>query len=753
MSGRTVTSQLIVSLIDGVTGPAGKAGAALKRLQGIATASTSGALTRSVARVGGAMTQFRESLYGPAGIAAALAGHQMFEAQVSYETSMNRIKATSRASAQELAHLRDVINDLAIKYPKKRAEIAEGALQLFKSGKNVHEVMGALEPTLTAALATEQTIGHSGETLTDIVFGMGLRATNAKEAMEAFTQVADVSVVAANAFNQTYDLFVSGMAKAAPIARITGMTLRDVATVVGVLADEGFKGEQGGTAFASSILRLGNQTKKARAQLAGAKLDLSEFIHATKDIKNLGGKTLADVIQEEMGVDATALIPQFDRILKDPKINENGTLLGRELQKAIAEGLAMDANSPNIEKGREAVDTFLRGSMSKMDIHGIFKYLAEHEADKNLALMGELFGKNHAPKMIALINAYRQGLYDNRNKLIGEREHGAAQAYADTLQEGLPGALHRLASAWDHMGEVLFVNTGLIDHISGAFERLRGTLAALRDANLAILTALGYGMAGLLSAGAAAIAFDVLKIAATGLRLAFVALTSPIGLVVAGLAAIAYFKWDAIKAGWQDFSSGFSTGFWDNLKIPDSVGQSWERLKHDIADISGSKLDLPSWRELGETLGGTVARGVNMLASAFEYVCSGISKAIGLAKSAVVAFEAVGNIRLGGGANDIGRGPPKGFSGARASGGPVSGGNAYLVGERGPEMFVPSSSGGIVPNGKLGGGGTKVELSVVNHIHGASDPASTAAEITRRIEVRINELFRGAQADVGLTWA
>jgi len=41
-------------------------------------------------------------------------------------------------------------------------------------------------------------------------------------------------------------------------------------------------------------------------------------------------------------------------------------------------------------------------------------------------------------------------------------------------------------------------------------------------------------------------------------------------------------------------------------------------------------------------------------------------------------------------------------SGARAEGGPVSAGTAYVVGERGPEMFVPDTSGRIVPNGAGG---------------------------------------------------
>jgi len=43
------------------------------------------------------------------------------------------------------------------------------------------------------------------------------------------------------------------------------------------------------------------------------------------------------------------------------------------------------------------------------------------------------------------------------------------------------------------------------------------------------------------------------------------------------------------------------------------------------------------------------------------------------------------------------------FRGARAMGGPVSGGSSYLVGERGVEIFTPSSSGMITPNSAIGG--------------------------------------------------
>ena len=48
------------------------------------------------------------------------------------------------------------------------------------------------------------------------------------------------------------------------------------------------------------------------------------------------------------------------------------------------------------------------------------------------------------------------------------------------------------------------------------------------------------------------------------------------------------------------------------------------------------------------------------------------------------------------------------FFGAKADGGPVKAGGSYIVGEKGPEMFTPKTSGMIVPNNALGGSTTVV---------------------------------------------
>lgn len=70
--------------------------------------------------------------------------------------------------------------------------------------------------------------------------------------------------------------------------------------------------------------------------------------------------------------------------------------------------------------------------------------------------------------------------------------------------------------------------------------------------------------------------------------------------------------------------------------------------------------------------------------------------------SAFAGAIGVGGAGAGAGAGGGGGGSIP-IGGKRALGGPVTAGTPYLVGERGPELFVPGSNGGIVPNNRLAG--------------------------------------------------
>jgi hypothetical protein len=70
----------------------------------------------------------------------------------------------------------------------------------------------------------------------------------------------------------------------------------------------------------------------------------------------------------------------------------------------------------------------------------------------------------------------------------------------------------------------------------------------------------------------------------------------------------------------------------------------------------------------------------------------------------------------------------------KAIGGSVGKNRPYMVGEQGPELFIPGGSGTIIPNRNLssgGGGGGPINISV--DARGASDPAAVRAQVQQGI--------------------
>jgi len=84
------------------------------------------------------------------------------------------------------------------------------------------------------------------------------------------------------------------------------------------------------------------------------------------------------------------------------------------------------------------------------------------------------------------------------------------------------------------------------------------------------------------------------------------------------------------------------------------------------------------------------------------------------------------NTFLGGGASRfLGSGLSNIF---RANGGPVSAGRSYVVGERGPELFTPRSSGMVTANDKIGGGTTNMVTVNVDASNSSVAGSSTDAQ-------------------------
>ena len=85
----------------------------------------------------------------------------------------------------------------------------------------------------------------------------------------------------------------------------------------------------------------------------------------------------------------------------------------------------------------------------------------------------------------------------------------------------------------------------------------------------------------------------------------------------------------------------------------------------------------------------------------------------------------------------------------RANGGPVSAGKSYMVGERGPEMFVPNTGGRIVPNSDMGSS-TNVVVNVDASGSAVEGDEAEGRELGRLISVAVQSEIIQQQRPGGL---
>lgn len=85
------------------------------------------------------------------------------------------------------------------------------------------------------------------------------------------------------------------------------------------------------------------------------------------------------------------------------------------------------------------------------------------------------------------------------------------------------------------------------------------------------------------------------------------------------------------------------------------------------------------------------------------------------------------------------------FAGApgRATGGPVSPGRAYMVGERGPELFVPTGAGRV--EASAGGGGVREVRVAISVNAGVGEAAGALARSSRQVARAVKAALEGVE--------
>jgi TP901 family phage tail tape measure protein len=236
--------------------------------------------------------------------------------------------------------------------------------------------------------------------------------------------------------------------------------------------------------------------------------------------------------------------------------------------------------------------------------------------------------------------------------------------------------------------------------------------------------------------------------------------TGPVGQVWQKLSEFGQMFLDAIGNG-LTFFKDIATWLYDNLIAPlfggvEDQTKDGSEMSTALADLGKIFLDqiangLTFVRDVGVWLRETLMQPIINAIGNFIGVGDLYDKLIDLGGSLLTAMaDGIGNISTWiydtfikpiedeiKNINILGWNPfGEGEVEMRANGGPVMAGNPYIVGEVGPELFVPSSSGTIIPNDALGG---RIEIGTIN-INATGDV--DGAQLARSFEQELAEIMR-----------
>lgn len=167
------------------------------------------------------------------------------------------------------------------------------------------------------------------------------------------------------------------------------------------------------------------------------------------------------------------------------------------------------------------------------------------------------------------------------------------------------------------------------------------------------------------------------------------------------------------------------------------------------------------WQQAGEKFRNNITTDAEYAAQTMQNFTKGFEDAIvrfvqtgklsfkDLANSLIADFARIQAKKMLAGLFDSGGSSGGGIFGIlgglfKANGGPVQGNSPYIVGERGPELFVPQNAGKIVPNHALGGGSNVVNNTTeVTYSIQAMDASSFRSMLARDPEFIHNVAEQG----------
>ena len=280
-------------------------------------------------RLSGAMFGATMQMAGIAGISFGIANG--IKKYADFEKEMSNVKAISGATADEFLQLKKKAIDMGAATKYTATESAEAFRYMGMAGWKTSEMIGGIEGIMNLASASGEDLATTSDIVTDSLSAFGLQAKDS-------AMFADVLASAATNSNTNVALMGQTFKYAAPVAGALGFSIQDTALAVGLMANQGIKGSEAGTALRSMMTRMVKPTKESGEAMQILGLNILDA--------NGKMKPFRDIIKD--------IKEGMSKLTPESKAAVAGMLAGQEAMS----GLLALVNSPDADfnKLAEAID-------------------------------------------------------------------------------------------------------------------------------------------------------------------------------------------------------------------------------------------------------------------------------------------------------------------------------------------------------------------------------------------------------------
>lgn len=278
-----------------------------------------------------------------------------------FEQSMANTSAVANASAEDYAKLEQAARDAGKATTFTASEAADALGYMALAGWDVNTSTAALTPILQLAEATQADLATTSDQVTDSMSALGL-------GVDELSGYLDVVVATNNNANTTAADLMDAFIGCGGAAKSAGMNYQETATALGILANNGIKGSEAGTALNSMLVRMTTKDKAITAMkdLGVAVYDSSGNMRDMQQIlidvnKAMDGMSDSERNAYMSAIAGTNYYTQFGYLLDGVKEGADGAASSWD---TLTESL--NGSKGALETMDKTVTSTLQGSIARM---------------------------------------------------------------------------------------------------------------------------------------------------------------------------------------------------------------------------------------------------------------------------------------------------------------------------------------------------------------------------------------------------